>query len=261
VAVMAVMVFLVLLAMKMLGVPKNGQLQSSLVLSSGVCAAAFSVGAIASAHHADQGGLTAASFPWAAQMQKTLFSMNATLTDIKNGKSEDPRVELKNIGVEWNFEKFVEASKTGDLRVVELFLHGEMPVTRKGYNGIESLPFDVVQENWPKAKEQLKLFQKYGVDLNDPLLSSIIYRVSLTSPPPNLYALAKDTGNEVLAAYLVELGVRADSYPAWKKAQDDKKKQIDQYAEKNTACFLKKSKENPFLALKGQEPFVDYCAW
>ena len=66
---------------------------------------------------------------------------------------------------------------------------------------------------------------------------------------------------ESMVRDLVELGVRADSYPAWKKAQDDKKKQIDQYAEKNTACFLKKSKENPFLALKGQEPFVDYCAW
>ncbi|WP_259393738.1 hypothetical protein [Ralstonia pickettii] len=260
VAVLAVLVFFALLIMKLVGVPRGAQLHSSMVLCSGVCAAAFSVGAIASARHAEQGGLVAANFPWAAEIQKSLVAMNTTLTDIKNGKSEDPRVELKNIGVEWNFSKFWEASKTGDLRVVELFLQGEMPVTRKNSTDIASLPFAVVRENFPKAKEQLKLFQKHGVDLNDPVLSSIIYRPALTSPPPNLYALAKDTGNEALAAYLVELGVKTDSYPTWKKAQDDKQRQIDRYAEKNTECFRKKQKDNLILSLKGPEPFVDYCS-
>ncbi|NMG68363.1 hypothetical protein GPA19_25905, partial [Azoarcus indigens] len=93
VAGLAVLVFLALLVMKVLGIPRGKQLQTSIVICSGVCAAAFSVGAIASARHADQGGAIAASAPWVAQLQQTLL-------DIKDGKSDNPRVELKNMGVE-----------------------------------------------------------------------------------------------------------------------------------------------------------------
>ena len=255
VAVLAVMGFLVLLAMKMLGVPKNVRLHSSLVLCSGVCAAAFSVGALASARHADQGGLTAASFPWVAQMQKTLFSMNATLTDIKNGKSDDPRVELKNIGVEWNPYKFIAAAKSGDLRVVELFLKGGMPVTLDGSDAQRSLPYFIVSQGYPKAKAQLKLLKDYDVDLNDPRLAAQ-YGAPPAEQPPNLYALAKANGREDLAAYLVELGVKTDSYPAWKKAQDAREKAQNERAEKNEACFRKVQKSDPLIA---RNPFVDYC--
>lgn len=255
VAVLAVTGFLVLLAMKMLGVPKNARLHSSLVLCSGVCAAAFSVGALASARHADQGGLTAASFPWVAQMQKTLFSMNATLTDIKNGKSDDPRVELKNIGVEWNPYKFIAAAKSGDLRVVELFLKGGMPVTLDGSDAQRSLPYFIVSQGYPKAKAQLKLLKDYDVDLNDPRLAAQ-YGAPPAEQPPNLYALAKANGREDLAAYLVELGVKTDSYPAWKKAQDAREKAQNERAEKNEACFRKVQKSDPLIA---RNPFVDYC--
>ncbi|WP_260393088.1 hypothetical protein [Ralstonia sp. SET104] len=59
VAAVAVMLFLVLLVMKIRGLPRGAQLHSSLVVCAGVCAAAFSVGAIASAKHADEGGLLA----------------------------------------------------------------------------------------------------------------------------------------------------------------------------------------------------------
>lgn len=255
VAALAVMVFLVLLAMKIFGVPKNGQLHSSLVLCSGVCAAAFSVGAIASARHADEGGMGAASFPWAAQMQKTLFTMNTTLADIKNGKSDDPRVELKNIGVEWSPYKLIAASKMGDLRAVELFLKGKMPVTLDGSDALASLPYAIVSQNFPNAKEQLKLLQENRVDLNDPHLSSI-YHTDPATQPPNLYALAKDKGREDLAAYLAELGVKTDSYPAWKKAREAQEKVQNERAEKNEACFRKVQKTYPLVS---REPFVDYC--
>ncbi|WP_244191361.1 hypothetical protein [Ralstonia insidiosa] len=255
VAVLAVMTFLILLAMKLLGIPKNGQLHSSLLLCSGVCAAAFSVGAIASARHADQGGLAAASFPWAAELQKTLFKMDATLTDIKNGKSDDPRVELKNIGVEWSPYKFIAASKTGDLRAVELFLKGGMPVTLDGSDVRTSLPYFIVSQNFPKAKEQLKLLQANHVDLNDPHLASR-YDADPATQPPNLYALAKDNGRNDLADYLAELGVKTDSYPAWKKAREAREKAQNERAEKNEACFRNVQKTNPLIT---REPFVDYC--
>jgi len=212
---LAVLVFLALLIMKVLGFPKERQLHSSIVLCSGVCAAAFSVGAIASARHADQGGAIAASAPWAAQLQQTLL-------DIKNGKSDDPRVELKNIGVEWKSGNLLQASKDGDLRVVELFLKGGMPVSA-GFSDGGQLPFYVIMNNYPKAKEQLKLFKENGVDLNDPQLAAF-NNTDLSTQPPNLYAVAKDHGHEELASYLAELGVKTDGYPAWQKRKEEMQK-------------------------------------
>ncbi|NMV37604.1 hypothetical protein [Ralstonia insidiosa] len=214
VAGLAVLVFLALLIMKVLGFPKERQLHSSIVLCSGVCAAAFSVGAIASARHADQGGAIAASAPWVANLQKTLL-------DIKNGKSDDPRVELKNIGVEWKPGNFLQASKDGDLRVLELFLKGGMPVSA-GFTD-QQLPFYVVAENFPKAKDQLKLFKQYGVDLNDQHLVALVH-ANPSEQPPNLYAVAKDNGHEELASYLAELGVKTDGYAAWKKEEEERKR-------------------------------------
>lgn len=251
VAGVAVLLFLALLLMKVLGVSKISQLHSSIVLCSGICAAAFSVGAIASARHADQGGVIAASAPWAAELQKTLL-------DIKNGKSDDPRVELKNIGVEWKSGSLLQASKDGDLRVVELFLKGGMPVS-SGFTDGRQLPFYVVANNYPKAKEQLKLFKQYGVDLNDQSL--VAFKNSdLAKQPANLYVVAKDHGNEALASYLAGLGVKTDGYPAWKKTQEEQSRRQDAQVQKNRECFLEKQKNNPILVLKGQEPFVDYCA-
>lgn len=221
VAGLVVLVFLALLVMRVLGIPKGRQLHSSIVLCSGVCAAAFSVGAIASARHADQGGAMAASAPWIAQLQQTLL-------DIKNGKSDDPRVELKNIGVEWKSGNLIQASKDGDLRVIELFLRGGMPVTLNPSFGDHGLPFFVVSNNYPKAKEQLALFKKYGIDLNDQSMSAGKGQ-DMTKEPPNLYAVAKDKGYEDLASYLAELGVKTDSYPAWKKAEEERKRNNKTY--------------------------------
>ncbi|UZF16143.1 hypothetical protein [Ralstonia pseudosolanacearum] len=207
VALLAVAAFLALLAMRLLKIPKDRQLRPSVLLCAGVCAAAFSIGAVASTRHAEQGGLAAATFPWVSDLQKTLL-------DIKNGKSDDPRVELKNIGVEWKAGNLLQASKDGDLRVIELFLKGGMPVTLNGTGNDRQLPFYVVANNYPKAKEQLELFKKYGVDLNDQSLVAF-KNTNPATQPPNLYAVAKDNGNENLAAYLAQIGLNTDSYQTW----------------------------------------------
>ncbi|MHA6860382.1 hypothetical protein [Ralstonia pseudosolanacearum] len=214
VALLVVAAFLVLLSMKFLKIPKEWRGHPSVLLCAGVCAAAFSIGAIASTRHADQGGLAAATFPWVSDLQKTLL-------DIKNGKSDDPRVELKNIGVEWKAGNLLQASKDGDLRVVELFLKGGMPVTLSGTGNDHSLPYYVVTSNYPNAEEQLKLFKQYGVNLNDQSLAAYHGGI-LSQEPPNLYAVAKDRGHEDLASYLADLGVKTDGYPAWKKAKEER---------------------------------------
>ncbi|WP_343586484.1 hypothetical protein [Herbaspirillum sp.] len=216
VAGFTVLVFFSLLLMKMRGMPKGRPLHASIVICSGVCAAAFGVSAVASARHADQGGAIAASAPWAAQLQQTLL-------DIKNGKSDNPRVELKNMGVEWKPGNLLQASRDGDMKVLALFLKGEMPVTLNGTGNDHQLPYYVVKQDFPKAKEQLRLFKDNGVDLNDPHLAAF-NNTDLATQPPNLYAVAKDNGREELASYLAELGVKTDSYPAWKKQEELRKK-------------------------------------
>ncbi|MGE1002671.1 hypothetical protein [Ralstonia pseudosolanacearum] len=57
VAILVVAAFLALLSMKLLNIPKDRQLRPSVLLCAGVCAAAFSIGAMASTRHAEQGGL------------------------------------------------------------------------------------------------------------------------------------------------------------------------------------------------------------
>ncbi|MDR9383900.1 hypothetical protein RJD05_05910 [Ralstonia sp. 11b] len=240
VAGLSVLIFLALLVMKALGRSKEKQLHSSVIICSGVCAAAFSVGAIASASHAPEGGVAAANIQWVAQLQKTLLNVNNTLTDIKNGKSDDPRVELNHIGVGWSQWGFLEAAKTGDLRTIELFLKGGMPVVLEENShllagpGGNSIAYYVVASNYPKAKEQLALFQKYGVDLNDHRLveqkdlsvDAASHGMDLKKQPPNLYAVAKESGNEDLATYLAEHGVDTTSYLSWKKAAAEKEQVV-----------------------------------
>lgn len=238
VAGLSVLIFLVLLAMRVLGRSKEKQLHASVVICSGVCAAAFSAGAIASASHASEGGVAAANIQWVAQFQKTLLSVNSTLTDIKNGKSDDPRVELAHIGVGWNQWGFLEAAKTGDLRTIELFLKGGMPVILGADShllagpGADSIVYYVVSANYPRAKEQLALFQKYGVNLNDPELvkqndlraDPTSRGIALAKQPPSLYAVAKESGNEDLASYLAEHGVDTTSYLPWKKTVEEQER-------------------------------------
>ncbi|MGC7402305.1 hypothetical protein ACPWR0_00530 [Pandoraea pneumonica] len=210
----AVLVFFVLLAMRLFG--GRRRIHGSLVVCAGLCAGAFSFGAIASSKHAEQGGVGAANLQWVANVQKLLV-------DIKNGKSDDPRVELNNIGMKWDPYEFAKASRMGDLRAVELFLRGGMPVTMPGTGMDVSLPYLVVKDDYPNAPEQLALFKKYGVDLNEP---SLISRRHPGAPdtPPNLYAVAKDAKNEKAAGALISLGVATDSYPGWHAGAEERRK-------------------------------------
>lgn len=228
VAGLVVLVFLGILAMRFFKVPSNRFIPNSLVLTAGICAGAFSVGAVASSKHAE--GFLAAHSADARALQSSLLSLNKqtseisskldkqgqTLTQIRDGKSTDPRIELRNLGFNWDSNTFWTASKAGDLRVVELFLQSGMSLT--GDDGY-TLPFSMIKRNNPKLKEQFLLFQKYGYDLNDKKLVS-------GNPdkftPPNLYAAAKEEGNESAAELLKSLGVDSKGYDQWVKTKPPK---------------------------------------
>jgi hypothetical protein len=225
-----VLFFVVLLIMKMLKVPSNRVMPSSMVFCAGVCAAAFSIGAVASSKHASDGGFIAANSPDARALQSNMLNLekqtqaiNDKLTDIQAGKSSNPRVELANMGIPWDFYKFYEAAKRGDDLVADLFLKGGMPVTSEVGDYFTSIPRMVVNSNPPNAEKILELIVKAGVNLND---QKLVARTGVPEAltPPNLYAYAMKEKSP-LADKLASLGVNTTNYPAWKKAMDieDKK--------------------------------------
>lgn len=229
-----VLFFVVLAIMKVLKVPPNRVIPSSMVFCAGVCAVAFSVGAVASSKHAREGGFIAASSPDARALQANILNLekqtqaiNDKLTDIQAGKSSNPRVELANMGIQWDFYKFYEATKRGDMLAVELFLKGGMPATYKVGDSFTSLPKVVVDNNPPNAAKLLELFKEYGVDLNDQrLVSRTGAPEALT--PPNLYAYAMRE-KSILAEKLASLGVNTTEYSSWKVTMDKEDKKPKAY--------------------------------
>lgn len=218
-----VLFFAILLVMKWVKVPANRVVPTSLVISMGVCAAAFSVGAVASSRHAAQGGFLAATSEDARALQSNLLrleqqagDMKTSLQRIESGKSDDPRVELRNIGVEWSEVELERSSRRGDLRVLELFLKGGMSI----YSGYDrkrsSLAATMISENFPHMKEQLLLLGKYGYGLND---ASTVQGRPDPAAPPNLYAYAKEVRNEEAATLLISMGADTSLYAPWKAKQ------------------------------------------
>ena len=117
------LLFVVVLVLKLVNTPVNRVIPASMVLCAGVCAGAFSVGAVASSRHAADGGYIAANSDDAKALQSNLWRLEQQVGDIKTtlnriqtGKSVDPRLELRNIGVEWSEEGLRQSSRIGDLR-------------------------------------------------------------------------------------------------------------------------------------------------
>jgi hypothetical protein len=216
-----VLFFVVLFVMKVLKVPSNRVIPSSMVFCAGVCAVAFSVGAVASNKHAREGGFIAAKSEDARAIQSNLLNLEKQTADIsqkldsiQSGKSSDPRVELKNIGVSWNEIEFERASKRGDLRVVELFLQGGMPIYSSYSQKGASIALYIVNSDPPKQKEQFALLKKYGINLDD---RTTIQSKPDTTTPPNLYFYAMEKGKKESAQALVDVGVKTEGYEEWKR--------------------------------------------
>ncbi|MFM9427438.1 hypothetical protein RCH10_003896 [Variovorax sp. GrIS 2.14] len=228
----AVVLFFVLLCMmKLAKVPKDKVIPSSFVLSAFVCMCVFSVGSLASARHAAQGGYIAASSEDAKALQSNLLNIERQNADIlgeirglRSGKSTDPRVELSNIGVKWSESEFIAASIRGDLRVLELFLQGGMPVHLQSSDYKYSLAQYIVARNSPNMKAQLALLQKYGFDLSSP---TSVKQTPDKDGPPNLYYYAREQAMDEPARVLAELGVQSAGYDEWKQKRPSAKKAVD----------------------------------
>jgi len=218
-----VMFFVVLLAMKLLNVPSDRVIPSSTVFCTGVCAVAFSVGALASSKHANEGGFIAAKSEDARAVQSNLLNLERQTADIskkldgiQSGKSADPRVELMNIGVSWKQEEFEHASKRGDLRVMELFLQGGMPIYSTYSDKGASIALYIVNGAFPRQQEQFALLKKYGINLDD---QKTIQSKPDATTPPNLYFYALEAGKNESAQALANVGVKTVGYEEWKKGK------------------------------------------
>lgn len=207
--------FIAVLVAKLLGKPRP--IPTAFVATVGVCCAIFAAGAYASSKHA--AGFIASKDPAIAQVQASMLGIDqkldtqtALLADIKSGKSDDPRVALKNMGVAWDFTEFRNASQRGDLKVMELFLQGGMTTTLPTTTA--TLPELAITFNHQRVAEQLALFANHGFDLKAPI-------DGLQGQPKNLYAVARVRNNPAAAKYLESIGFIPAEYDTWRKNEDE----------------------------------------
>lgn len=213
-------IVIIMLLMKALNVPARLQIPNGLLLMSLFCAAIFSAGAFASYKYEREGGVLASKVKGAAELQ-------AILTDIKNGKSDNPRVELANMGIAWDFIQFAKAAVRGDAKVVGLFVAGGMPVTEGSGQYFQSIPYFVVTQG-VSASAVLEAMAQGGVKLGDAgLVPSWGFAKELVAP--NLYVVAKEKNRGEVAQKLHELGVDSSGYNTWKIAKDEYDKRPKAY--------------------------------
>lgn len=116
-------------------------------------------------------------------IKKDTEEIKATLEGVKKESSDDPRKELANIGVAWSTGSFVDALKTGDARVVRLFLSGGM--SPAVLHGNASAVIYMLQPRLPDPAPMLQLMVDAGFDLNANLHDGLIMRdYGLSMPPP-----------------------------------------------------------------------------
>lgn len=199
------------------------RMPTALLVGLGLSAALFTVGAAASYEHAERGGVLVSTLPSLQPLQdvltgmrldvqatnRTLGQQGKVLADIRSGKSDDPRVALRNMGISWEYANFQNASLRGDLRVMELFLAGGMPA---GLPHSDTLAYVFVRANSPHSAEQLALLDRYGIDLHGP---AAVTQANGSTLPPTLYIVATSAGNADAQKYLLAHGSAIHEYESW----------------------------------------------
>jgi hypothetical protein len=99
-----------------------------------------------------------------AGVRNDVQAVQTTLGRVKKETSDDPRKELANIGVTWSGDAFLEAVRTGDLRVVSLFVAGEIPMTSAVSQG-RPLPV-MLALNVTNPGPVLDVLERGGLDIN-----------------------------------------------------------------------------------------------
>jgi hypothetical protein len=118
----------------------------------------------------DAQGLYATLVPAIARAQQSLNGIERDVSEIKTSlkkvkleTSEDPRKELANLGVSWNGENFLAAVRAGDLRIVKLFLDGDIDLLSAESDG---RPLPILLSQNPNAGPTLDLLIAEGLDPN-----------------------------------------------------------------------------------------------
>jgi hypothetical protein len=144
------------------------------------------------------GSLFVTLLPELQGLRADMRAVRGELANVKRETSEDPRKELANLGTPWTGDAFLEAVRTGDLRLIDLFLAGEMPVYSANSQG-RSLPI-MLSLNSSNPVEVLDRLLEAGVDINR------IYEMSGGLGPvrTTLLGRAIERGNEDLALALLQ---------------------------------------------------------
>jgi hypothetical protein len=80
--------------------------------------------------------------------------------------SADARKELANMGIPWNLESFKSATRSGDLRSLELFLSGGFSANQLNEDGTMFVVTQAIYGNVPNFAQVLDLFKKNGLDFH-----------------------------------------------------------------------------------------------
>lgn len=110
------------------------------------------------------GSLFATLLPALNGLRADMTEVKAELKQVKRETSEDPRKELANLGVAWNGDNFLEAVRTGDTRLISLFLQGEMPLYSASSQG-RPLPV-MLALNDSNARAVLDQLLRGGLDID-----------------------------------------------------------------------------------------------
>jgi hypothetical protein len=84
----------------------------------------------------------------------------------KREVSADARKELANMGIPWNLESFKSATRSGDLRSLELFLSGGFSANQLNEDGTMFVVTQAIYGNVPNFAQVLDLFKKNGLDFH-----------------------------------------------------------------------------------------------
>lgn len=122
--------------------------------------------------------------------------INITMGTLKSETSANPRKEIANMGLKWNSKDFVDVLKSGDINLIELFLQGGMKASDR-YNAASAILYSMQPTLNNKPVDILKLFIKYGFNINEILFDAEILKHWSSSLPP--YYLAENKPQEYSA--------------------------------------------------------------
>lgn len=113
--------------------------------------------------------LLGATFALTLQTSETTGEISAgvrtidrKLDNVKQETSQDPRKELANLGIAWSKERFVDAIKNGDLRLIGLFLDGGINL-QENFTAL-NIAMLFQSKRYQQSLPVIEFMRRHGVD-------------------------------------------------------------------------------------------------